>query len=285
MMTICKPSGGTTLSSPPYARESEGGLRIAMSSVCLWGTELPGIIRFACDAGFSALELWIEQLEFGPNPAELRRLAEEQGLSLYSHAVSWDINLCSHNLAMRNASIGEVKRSIELARKLGAENITVHPGRAGAPVFGEDLYAERMEQSLAEICRFGLDAGVKVSLELMEKIPREFVTTPAIMNKLLNIVPNNACGITLDAAHLESAEMFIGYFNAMPRVDKIHLSNRRGNKFHVPVFQGDINAVQVLEFLQDKNLPIVIEGNALDREELICTLERIQALVRQKAAS
>jgi sugar phosphate isomerase/epimerase len=256
-----------------------------MSSVCLWGTELPGIIRFAGDAGFSALELWIEQLGSGADSAELRRLAEEQGISLYAHAVSWDINLCSHNLVMQNASIGEVKRSIEIARKLGAENITVHPGRAGAPVFGEGFYIERMEQSLAEICRFGLDAGVRVSLELMEKIPKEFVTTPAVMKKLLNTIPSRACGITLDAAHLESAEMFIDYFNAMPRVDKIHLSNRRGNKFHVPVFKGDINIVQVLEFLQDKNLPIVIEGNTLGREELLCTLERIQALVRQKAAS
>jgi sugar phosphate isomerase/epimerase len=256
-----------------------------MSSVCLWGTELPGIIRFAAGAGFSALELWIEQLGSGTGAAELRGLAEEQGISLYAHAVSWDINLCSHNPVMQNASVGEVKRSIELARQLGAENITVHPGRTGAPVFGEDFYVERMKQSLAEICRFGLDAGVRVSLELMEKIPKEFVTTPGVMKKLLNTIPPGACGITLDAAHLESAEMFIDYFNAMPRVDKIHLSNRRGNTFHVPVFKGDINTVQVLEFLQDKNVPIVIEGNALGREELLCTLERMQALVRQKAAS
>jgi sugar phosphate isomerase/epimerase len=279
-----KPSGGV-LQPPPYVLDPDGGMKVAMSSVCLWGMELPGIIRFASGAGFSALELWIEQLGFGPDPADLRRLAEEQGLLLFSHAISWDINLCSHNPAVRNTSIGEVKRSIEAARKLGAENITIHPGRAGAPVFGEDFYAERMEQSLAEICRFGFDAGVKVSLELMEKIPKEFVTTPAVMNRLLNMVPIGACGITLDAAHLESAEMFIEYFHAMPRVDKIHLSNRRGHKFHVPVFQGDINMVRVLEFLQDKNLPVVIEGNVLSREDLLCTLERIHTLARQKAAS
>ena len=259
-------------------------MKIAMSSVCLWGTELSGIIRFAASTGFDGLEVWIEQL--GPKPGIdlVRRMAEDQGLSLFAHAASWDLNLCSHNKALRNTSLGETKRSIDLARELEAENITVHPGRMGSPVFDKAFYLGLMTESLTEICRHASETGITVSLELMEKIRREFVTSPDVMNTLLNAVSPLTCAVTLDAAHLDSAEMFFEYFSALPLTDKIHLSNRQGDKYHTPVFSGDINMIGILELLGGKNLPVVIEGNGSSREELAWTLGRIRSLLKQKAA-
>jgi sugar phosphate isomerase/epimerase len=259
-------------------------MKIAMSSVCLWGTELPGIIRFAGSAGFDGLEVWIEQLGPKSGAALVRRIAEDQGLSLFAHAVSWDLNLCSHNKALRNTSLDETKRSIDLARELEAENITVHPGRMGSPVFDKAFYLGVMTESLAEICRHASETGITVSLELMEKIRREFVTNPGVMNALLNAVSPLTCAVTLDSAHLDSAEMFFEYFSALPLTDKIHLSNRQGDKYHTPVFNGDITMTGILELLEGKNLPVVIEGNGSSREELTWTLGRIRSLLKQKAA-
>lgn len=255
-----------------------------MSSACLWGAELPEIIHFAGFTGFDGLEVWVEQLGPRPNAAFVRRQAEDQGLSLFAHAASWDLNVCSHNKALRNTSIGEIKRSIDIARELDAENITVHPGRMGSPVFDQTFYLDLMAESLAEICRHASKAGIVVSLELMEKIRREFVTSPDVMNRLLNAVSPLACAVTLDSAHLDSAEMFFEYFSALPQTDKIHLSNRRGDKYHTPVFSGDINMTGILELLGRKNLPVVIEGTSSSREELAWTLGHIRSLLKQKAA-
>jgi sugar phosphate isomerase/epimerase len=141
-----------------------------------------------------------------------------------------------------------------------------------------------MAESLAEICRHASTAGIMVSLELMEKIHREFVTSPGVMNRLLNAVSPLACAVTLDSAHLDSAEIFFEYFSALPRTDKIHLSNRQGNKYHTPVFSGDINMTGILELLEQKNLPVVIEGTGSSREELAWTLGHIRSLLKQKAA-
>jgi sugar phosphate isomerase/epimerase len=257
---------------------------IAMSSACLWGTELPEIIHFAGLAGFGGLEVWTEQLGPGQKAAFVRRLAEDRGLSLFAHAASWDLNLCSHNKALRNTSMEETKRSIDLACELGAENITVHPGRMGSPVFDQAFYLESMTESLAEICRYASKTGMAVSLELMEKIHREFVTSPDVMNRLLNAVSPLPCAVTLDSAHLDSAEMFFEYFSALPQTDKIHLSNRRGNKCHTPVFNGDIDMTGILELLGAKNLPVVIEGAGSSREELAWTLGYIHSLLKQKVA-
>jgi sugar phosphate isomerase/epimerase len=264
-------------------------MKIAMSSACLWGADIFEIIRFAYDAGFDGVELWTEQLGRRPETAAIRRLANGLGISLSAHAASWDLNLCSHNAVIRAASLSEIKRSIAMAAELGAESITVHPGRIGSPVFGEDFYRRRMAESLAEICRCGAEADTAVSLELMEKIIREFVTTPAVISAILDEVSPLSCGVTLDIAHLDSAEMFFEYFAALylagpRRVDKIHLSNRRGNRYHTPVFQGDIAMTGILETLEAHNLPVVIEGSAVSREELTWTLERIRQLAGQKVA-
>lgn len=259
-------------------------MKIAMSSVCLWGTELSEIIHFAGSAGFDGLEVWVEQLGSKPDTALVRYLAEDQGLSLFAHAASWDLNLCSHNNALRNTSLGETKRSIDLARELEAENITVHPGRMGSPVFDKAFYLGLMTESLAEICRYASETGMTVSLELMEKIRREFVTNPEVMNILLNAVSPLACAVTLDSAHLDSAEMFFEYFSALPLTDKIHLSNRQGDNYHTPVFSGDINMIRILEMLEGKNLPVVIEGTGSSREELAWTLRHIRSLLKQKVA-
>jgi sugar phosphate isomerase/epimerase len=259
-------------------------MKIAMSSACLWGAELSGIIHFAGSAGFDGLEVWTEQLGSMSNAALVRRLAEDLGLSLFAHAASWDLNLCSHNKTLRNTSLDETKRSIDLARELEAENITVHPGRMGSPVFDKAFYLGLMTESLAEICRHASETGVAVSLELMEKIRREFVTTPEVLNSLLAAVSPLSCAVTLDAAHLDSAEMFFDYFSALPLTDKIHLSNRQGDKYHTPVFNGDINLTGILEMLEGKNLPVVIEGTGTSREELAWTLGHIRSLLKQKAA-
>jgi sugar phosphate isomerase/epimerase len=259
-------------------------MKIAMSSVCLWGTELSEVIHFAGSTGFDGLEVWIEQLGPRPDAALVRRLAEDHGLSLFAHAASWDLNPCSHNKALRNTSLNETKRSIDLACGLEAKNITVHPGRMGSPVFDKAFYLGLMTESLVEICRHASEAGMTVSLELMEKIRREFVTTPEVMNKLLNAVSPLTCAVTLDSAHLDSAEMFLEYFSALPLTDKIHLSNRQGDTYHTPVFSGDIDMIRIVEMLEGKNLPVVIEGTGSSREELAWTLGRLRSLLKQKAA-
>ena len=53
------------------------------------------------------------------------------------HAPLSDINLASHNQAIRKASVQQMKRSIDLARDLDAEVVVVHPGQM--PILRRDL--------------------------------------------------------------------------------------------------------------------------------------------------
>ena len=253
-------------------------VEIYLSSACLWNTKLADIIAFASRAGFAGVEVWTNQLHDRGCAIELRNQAHKLGLSIIAHAASWDLNLCAINGAIRELSVIETKRSISIARDMGATAITVHPGRCGAPVVKIAEYRKMLCNSLLEICKFAWQMDVTPSLELMEKIPKEFVINPEEINNLLESIAPVSCGITLDAAHLDSAEMFFEYFKAMPLVDKVHLSNRRGDKLHLPVFEGDIDTASVVRYLSVMDLPVVVEGNDMCREDLMSILRQIQKI-------
>jgi sugar phosphate isomerase/epimerase len=258
-------------------------MKVFVSSACLWRMEMPDILRFADSAGFAGVEVWSEQIRAADDAPRLRRIADELDLDLSVHAASWDINICAYNAAIRQASIGEIQKALSLARDLNAVDVTIHPGRRSAALIEPEVFEKLLARSLRDICRYAEPLQVKISLEVMEKIPREFVTSPQEVNSLLAALAPLHCGITLDTAHLDSAEMFFGYLAAMPGVDKIHLSNRKGNNLHTHTCQGDIVTVSILRYLRNKSLPVVIEGSVLGEEELRCILRRIQA-IEQKAA-
>jgi sugar phosphate isomerase/epimerase len=259
-------------------------LQIYLSSACLWGQSLGEILSFASKAGFTGVEIWVEQLNNTDRPYKLKEQAQRLGLTLCVHATSWDLNICSMNPAIREVSIAQIKRSICTARDLGASNITMHPGRMETNIYALAQYQAMLAASLREICRFALRLGVTPSLELMEKIPKEFVVNPNEMNALLVQIAPLQCGVTLDVAHLDSADMFFHYLREMPNVDKIHLSNKNGTKLHTPVLDGDIDIIPVLEHLHTANLPVVIEGNGIGEEELVYMLQKIQTIKHEKAS-
>ena len=66
---------------------------------------------------------------------------------------------------------------------------------------------------------------------------------------------------TLDVAHCDSEEEILSILqNYRPQISKIHISNRKGSRFHTPLNEGDYDMKKLLPKLAHYNLPIVIEG-------------------------
>lgn len=61
------------------------------------------------------------------------------------HAPLSDINLASHNQAIRKSSVAEVKKSLDRAVKWNAELLVVHPG--SMPVMGRKI-AEKFSSTI-----------------------------------------------------------------------------------------------------------------------------------------
>lgn len=233
---------------------------IYLSSTLLWRGSLEEIFDNVFRFGSDGIELWSQQFFYRKfDIGEFEKLAALYPLKNCVHSQSWDLNISSVNDGIRKQSVAEVKKSVELAYQLGLDEVTVHPGHR--TISGTEVsYGAYLHESLREILEYAQKRKIDVSLEIMEKIPREFVTTMDAMKAVCGDMFDQFV-YTLDVAHCDGEEEILSTLqNYRPRISKIHISNRKGSRFHTPLDEGDYDMEKLLPELARYNLPMVIEG-------------------------
>ena len=233
---------------------------IYLSSTLLWRGSLEEIFNNVFRFGSDGIELWSQQFFYRKfDIGEFEKLAALYPLKNCVHSQSWDLNISSVNDGIRKQSVAEVKKSVELAYQLGLDEVTVHPGHR--TISGTEVsYGAYLHESLREILEYAQKRKIDVSLEIMEKIPREFVTTMDAMKAVCGDMFDQFV-YTLDVAHCDGEEEILSTLqNYRPRISKIHISNRKGSRFHTPLDEGDYDMEKLLPELARYNLPMVIEG-------------------------
>lgn len=233
--------------------------QIFFASTLMWGAEPEQIFRTAARYGAGGLELWAQQAAaFGWRTTDLARLADTFHVRLIVHAKSWDLNFAALNTGIRRASLQELKKSIFFANALGAEEITVHPPRFTLPALkNQAILAGR--EGLEELLECSEQLQVPLSLEVMEKLPKELVTSVDEYLHFAGPLLPRLCS-TLDMAHCTSVEEFWNYAARLPKISKLHISNKQGRKLHTPLPCGDFNFAEQLPHLRKLKVPMVIEG-------------------------
>ena len=145
---------------------------IYLSSTLLWGSSPEEMFQLAYQSGLSGIELWAQHFFYQKyNAEEYRKLAALYPLRGCVHSQSWDLNLASLNDGIRTQSIAEVKKSIDLARRLDLEEVTVHPGHRTIPGAGEP-YREYLRESLKEILEYAEKLGLIYLWKSWRSCPR-----------------------------------------------------------------------------------------------------------------
>ena len=103
--------------------------------------------KFGENLGFyEDLDLkYIEIIDQYPNIDDNADLLNSFNFKYTVHSPILDINIASLNEAIRQTSINEIKKSMDLATKINADLVVVHPGNV--PFMGrglEDLISEKM---------------------------------------------------------------------------------------------------------------------------------------------
>ncbi len=229
------------------------------SSTLFWGASLQSMFSFLEENAIQGVELWAQHFyDAGFNKGEYCKLSEKTGVKTVVHAASWDLNFASINEGIRNASIAEIKKSIDLAADLDAREVTVHPPRDTISLLGGKTkdYAYEGLKTLVEYAR---EKNIVVSVEIMEKIPKEVIAgSDSYMSILKDLVHEVSC--TLDIAHCESDEELFELLKCVPNVSKIHISNRTIKTYHTPLYEGMFDFTKILPLLSDYNVDLVLEG-------------------------
>ncbi|WP_067726804.1 sugar phosphate isomerase/epimerase family protein [Oceanobacillus damuensis] len=235
-------------------------MRFYMASTLCWSFHPLEAVAIAEEEGLQGVELWAEHIFYHhANPEEIRLLAEEKGLALTLHASSWDLNICSLNQGIREQSLAELKKSVDLAEVLQVEHMTFHPGRFTVKSYLQDEHRDLLVRNTKELVDYAKGKQVIISQELMEEIPKEMLTDPNTMNAFTSQV-GEGLYVTLDIAHTPLSESSLAYMDKLERVNSIHLSDSNRDQFHVPLGKGAIDIPHVLNDLSETNLPVVLEG-------------------------
>lgn len=231
------------------------------SSNILTDYSLRTAIETFAEEGVTGIEIWVEHLwKEESSLCQLRQLLDSLKLNRTLHAPTRDINITSSNPGIRGESVSQTFEALEIAKELGAEVVTIHPGHmSSSKDTPRDYFGEHVEifQSIGTRAR---SLELKVAIEVMEKKPLELITTPDQMNALLEKVDMDCVGTTFDIAHAASCfknsvdegklnHRIVEYMKNLKKIFNVHISNASREKVHLPLLRGEYDFLPVLKEL------------------------------------
>jgi sugar phosphate isomerase/epimerase len=246
-------------------------------------------------AGLDSIEFWVETPHYwlnGHPVGELQAcLGDHPGFSPVSvHAPILDLNPCSINPRVAQATLAYAAEAIELAERIGAGVVTVHPGRRTARRPPSAPEYQRFERFLDLLRASSTGRRVRISIENMERAVNSLLSRPAEVRELLDREP--WLSFTLDVSHAmaRSVEEVTDFIDLCgDRMANIHLSRSGDGKTHLPL-DGTRRARAVLHALEDAGyagpLTLEIEDRNFDHdlslEEKVSLLNREAAFIRSE---
>lgn len=216
----------------------------------------PEIFSFVAQAGLDGIEFWLETPHFWlrdlPVDEVIAARAGHPDLgTLTVHAPILDLNPCSINPEVAAVSVEYAVRSLDLAARMGAGLVTVHPGRRTTKRPPSDADFARFDYYIGVLREAAARFPVRICMENMEPIVNSLLCTPERMREILDEEPWLSC--TLDVAHAlsKSPDEPVRYIELChDRLVNVHLSRAEGKTLHLPLSRSPAMAA-VMHTLRD----------------------------------
>ena len=190
---------------------------------------------------------------------------ESYNLKYSIHAPFTDVNIASLNEKTRLNSISQIKESIDLANKINAEAVVVHPGTKAFlsnKYFLDEVY-NVADESIKEIGEYGRDSGVLATVENMPEF-NEMIYQD--INRLNDLLVSLDMHMTLDIGHANHA----GYTPdemIFDSIKHVHAHDNFGDDdSHLAFGEGSIDLKHIINTLESKSYDgiYIIEVNDTD---------------------
>lgn len=243
------------------------------------------IFSFVSASGLGGLEFWIETPDFWLRdcPVEAVLACRRNFPSVADmtvHAPILDLNPCSINPEVASISVGYALESIRLAERMGADILTVHPGRRTAKRQPSTADFKRFDRYIGALREAAKGSRARIGMENMEPIVNSLLCTPERMRELLDAEP--WLSFTLDISHALAGrpDDLAEYLRLCgDRLVNVHLSRVEARRLHLPL-DNDPGMGQVIRSLAEIGYtgPLTLEIDDLNFSQSLSSGEKIQIL-------
>lgn len=238
-------------------------MKIGASTLAGIENELEDILEFIENLGIEYAEL-VHQYPYENIDTEL---LESFNLKYSVHSPFMDVNIAALQDKSRIQSVNQIKNSIDLASKINAEAVVVHPGLASflANKYFIDKVYDFANESIKDIGDYGKDLGVLTTIENMPGFDGMLYQNIKDLDDLLVDLDMT---MTLDIGHANhvgySAEGMI-----FDSIKHVHIHDNFGDDdAHLALGEGSIKLNDIVNTLESKkyNGIYIIEVN--DKESI-----------------
>ena len=216
-------------------------MRLSCASLFLWEYSVFDIMEILLEAGIRSVEFWAETPLFWMSRNDETSIAElVEALSMMPggctlHAPIMDLNPASYNDYVHEATIKETLWSLELANRLGARVVTIHPGKRTVHRTPTNEDWEKFLKYLS-VCKSRADA-LDLALSLENSMPgvQSMCYIPGETKEVLNRFPG--LFFTFDAVHasIQSEEIARSFIEELgDRMINVHIGAPHDGKPHYP---------------------------------------------------
>lgn len=239
-------------------------------------------IREFAARGFDLVDLSLEPESARPDRIDVAAVAgalAETGLGIVGHT-AWYLPIASPFPSLRQASLDEFQRALDVFAQLGVAWVNVHPDQRAPSVYPRDWVIDRNAESLAVLAEAADRRGLGL---MLENIPGPFNQVP-VLTRIFAAVP--ALGLHLDVGHANlgvPANVTGALLEAFSdRLRHVHFSDNRGGEadLHLPMGAGNVDWKAAVELLKKHGYDgtITLEVFTPDRDYLDLSAAKVRRL-------
>jgi sugar phosphate isomerase/epimerase len=224
-------------------------------------------LDYAEENGINVVELVIEPPEIllNENQQKFIELIEKYSLSKQIHGPFIDMNLCSNNNYISNASVQTYLETIELCHKIECKILTIHPGFANfmlKPI--RRFNKQKLKIGIDKLLNCSNRYGINICLENMPT-RTNIMTSYKNIVEVYNFIEREDLSITYDTSHYficdgNVEQLWEKFHN---KIRNIHIVDTLDKKYdsHSPLGAGAINFKHIFEIINSYNYngPLIIE--------------------------
>ncbi len=222
-------------------------MKIGASTLATLNDSLEDSLEFIDGLGIGYVEL----LHQYPNEEISTDVLSVFDLDYTIHAPFMDVNIAALGRSSRENSLSQIMGSIDLANRIDAKAVVVHPGLI--PFLARD-YPEKIynvcEESARKISEYSHDFGVNTTIENMPNFESMIFQDVSLLNDL---VVSADLGMTLDIGHANHCKISPEdmYFDS---IKHIHIHDNLGDDdSHLALGEGSINLNHIIDIFQRNN--------------------------------